>query len=330
MTKNSYDIADQMIGQLEKDLGLTQSHTPTPWVYYPDHYMIRTDATFQNERKDIAATSCGNGAEHANAEFIVRACNSFYELVALVELLHPLPKHDHPSICKRVDAALAKANSTWKSGDAYDGKTAGFDSPSKAKAKAGAWWLNMTKNFLVSKSGSIKETLGWPGIQIIANFSAHFVSIALGWSAKTEAILLRRFIPSTGYGLIRIYSTWLIALREYKNDLHRHHETRSRAQYHGYGIRRFRIPIQPDANMELHPWENQFIFRKRSCVMTDELIPETFGVRVSMVQSKAIWMNHLVKEALSSLHTSEQWAADAKRKLQLVEKELGEILWTKF
>jgi hypothetical protein len=60
--------------------------------------------------------------------------------------------------------------------------------------------------------------------------------------------------------------------------------------------------------------------------MTDELIPETFGVRVSMVQSKAIWMNHLVKEALSSLHTSEQWAADAKRKLQLVEKELGEIL----
>jgi hypothetical protein len=64
-------------------------HTPLPWVLSEKHIAIRgsTPQGYYDPDKTVAATSPKNDHEtrRADAEFIVRACNSFEELLAASE-----------------------------------------------------------------------------------------------------------------------------------------------------------------------------------------------------------------------------------------------------
>ncbi len=53
-------------------------HTPTPWE-------LRGAATLRGANGDYVATLENNGRRAANAAFIIRACNSFDELVAALD-----------------------------------------------------------------------------------------------------------------------------------------------------------------------------------------------------------------------------------------------------
>ena len=98
---------------------MTQTHTPTPWVLRSGmssgHWICNGNSDSLYERLaivDLAPTEEGSeAAGQANAEFIVRACNTHEGLVrAMEDLLHHIPveynNHGEP-----IDQELATAMS---------------------------------------------------------------------------------------------------------------------------------------------------------------------------------------------------------------------------
>ena len=94
-------------------------HTPGPWAIYEDvgkrHCITTGDGIY-----NLAWVPANGEVCKANAEFIVRACNSFDDLLAAVKALLPLivrhTCHFHGAmVCdgcetvKRAEAAISKA-----------------------------------------------------------------------------------------------------------------------------------------------------------------------------------------------------------------------------
>lgn len=96
-------------------------HTPLPWgiAHWPEHRIIFKDhvpTTKQAEKVICKMRNVDNDQDNlirkANAEFIVRACNSHYELVEAVELAYTVLKATGWVAEKNdwVQQALNKAN----------------------------------------------------------------------------------------------------------------------------------------------------------------------------------------------------------------------------
>ena len=95
----------------------TPAHTPLPWVINPAHptYISSADATADICELDGWPVDCV-AEENANREFIVRACNSHYQLVeALRGLVNALAENDEDGMTEfsddmvRARAALSQA-----------------------------------------------------------------------------------------------------------------------------------------------------------------------------------------------------------------------------
>lgn len=89
---------------------MTQKHTPTPWQYAPGCGVI---CAIQHDTHITQMTPGYHGLEeaHANAEFIIRACNAYDGLVAALLKINHLDSgvHDLEYACNIAGEALAEA-----------------------------------------------------------------------------------------------------------------------------------------------------------------------------------------------------------------------------
>lgn len=89
----------------------TQTHTPTPFKQgYNDNQVIWADY------KRVATLECSNKDWKANAKFIVKACNSHYELLeackeALIMYKDIQPKGGWQHVEDALENAIQKAES---------------------------------------------------------------------------------------------------------------------------------------------------------------------------------------------------------------------------
>ena len=98
---------------------MTSKHTPGPWEKQTDSYSILAPERFDNEEggRIIAHITDDRPLteQWANAQFIVQACNSHYELLEALKKLVPITWNDGPlakayeAIGKQAEEAIAKA-----------------------------------------------------------------------------------------------------------------------------------------------------------------------------------------------------------------------------